>query len=253
MLPRDYQYPRVLSQPKYGAAQGAFTLVEVLISLAIVGFMLSVAYGSVSSVIRSKNLLTDEQEVVRIEHVMVRRMVRELQLSYLGVPRLPPRDDLEKRFHSTENLFGEEKRLPNGRPGDEITFIALSAGQYFLDSRPTNNGLVQISYRVLEDPENENPNDFPVYSLIREEVPYITPYEKAYEDAVRFPLLENVESFKLEYFDMKTQEWRRSWGEDDAHAELPGMVRFTIDLRSPQGKPQQITGTAALRARRIAR
>ncbi len=230
--------------------ESGFTLIEILLAVGILGFIMSISYGAIGSIVRTKRILEDEQEIERIDHVLVRRLTQEFQLSYPGIPRLPPRDNLDERFHSNDNMLGEEDSLSNGRPGDSITFVALSAGQYFMEGKNANAGLVQISYRVLEDPEREKEEDYPVYSLVREEVPYTRPFDTVYDQAVRFPLVEIVESFQLEYFDIKSETWTRTWGDGD-RTGLPAMIRFTIEVRSPEGKPRIIQGTAPLRAKRV--
>lgn len=229
--------------------QSGFTLVEIVIAISVLAVMLTLSYSSINTLISSKEILEDQQTIDRIEQVLVRRICQELQLAYPNIPRLPPADDLDKRFHSYESFLGEPSSLPTGRPADSITFVAISAGQYFMEDRTANAGLVQISYRVLEDPELSEETGERSFSLIREEIPYKRPFEKAHQEAVRFPLVQGVDGLMFEYYDSNTEKWVTSWG-DEQYRDLPAMVRFTLLLRTPKGKERVITGSAPLRAKR---
>ncbi|MCB0328917.1 MAG: prepilin-type N-terminal cleavage/methylation domain-containing protein [Bdellovibrionales bacterium] len=231
---------------------GGFTLLEVILAIVVMTIMLGLTYTSMESILRAKKVIEDEQEIERLELVLVRRLSREFQLAYSGIPRLPPQDDLKTRYSASESMLGEEGDMPNGQPGDAITFVAISAGQVFLEDKLSNTGIVQIKYSLKEDPEREPREDYPVYSLVREEIPFERPFEKAYAKAIRFPLMDFAEGFMLEYFDVEKEVWVRVWG-DEEHKDLPAMLRFSIFVRTPEGKPKKIQATVPLRAKRVQR
>jgi prepilin-type N-terminal cleavage/methylation domain-containing protein len=226
-----------------------FTLIEVLLAITALSIMLTLSYSTISSLLSAKSIIEDEQEIERLELVLIKRLSRELQLATAGIAIMPPPDETETQYTSADNLIGERNELPNGLPGDSITFIGLNAGQNFLEDRPAQTGLVQISYSLKQDPERAPQEDYPVYSLIREEVPYERPFNEAFQKAVRFPLVDTVESLSFEYFDMATKEWSRTWG-DAQKKELPAMVRCTIKVRTPRAIPKTISVTVPLRAKR---
>lgn len=239
------------SQPQglHPSTYHGFTLIEVLLAITALSIMLTLSYSTISSLLSAKSIIEDEQEVERLELVLIKRLSRELQLATAGISIMPPPDDTETQYTSADNLIGERNELPNGLPGDTITFIGLNAGQNFLEDRPAQTGLVQISYLLKQDPERIPQEDYPVYSLIREEVPYERPFKEAFEKAVRFPLVDTVESLSFEYFDMATREWSRTWG-DGQKKELPAMVRCTLKVRTPRSVPKTISVTVPLRAKR---
>ncbi|MCI5066711.1 prepilin-type N-terminal cleavage/methylation domain-containing protein [bacterium] len=223
-----------------------FTLIEVLLAIGILSVMVTLSYSSIESILRSKKAIENDQEIERLELVLMRRLTREFQLAYPNLPRLPPADNLKQRFSSRENLLGKQGTMPNGQPGDSVTFVAISAGQQFLEDRRSNSGLVQITYSLREDPERAPQEEYPVYSLIREEVPYKRPYEQAYAEALRFPLLDFAEGLQIEYFDLREGVWTREWG-DEERRDLPALLRFTLSVRSPNGKPARIRATVPMR------
>ena len=235
--------PKQLSREDSG-----FTLLEVLLAMVIMSVMMTITYLSLESILQSKAIIGDEQEVERLELVLARRLAREFQL-IRAVGRLPDRANLQPTGSGVAPpplqappLLGEEDSLPNGNPGDSITFVASSVGQNFLDDRVSNSGLVQVSYSLREDPEREKKEDYPVYSLIREEIPHQKPWDQAYQRTVRFPLVDFVEGMKLEYFDYQNEKWTRTW-DNNSGGPLPRLIRFTIQVRTPLGKEKLIRGT----------
>ena len=229
-----------------------FTLIEVLLAITALSIMLTLSYSTLSSLLSAKSIVEDEQEIERLELVLIKRLSRELQLASAGMPLMPPEGDTETRYTSADNLIGKQGELSNGLPGDSITFIGMHAGQSFLEDRSANTGLVQITYSLKKDPERAAQAPYEVFSLIREETPYKRPFQEAYKKAIRFPLAETVESLSFEYFDMATNEWSRTWGEDKKK-ELPAMVRCAITLRTPKEIPKTISVTVPMRAKRRAR
>ena len=223
-----------------------FTIIELVLAIAILSVMLTLSYGSINSILRTKQILDDEQEVERAEQVLVRRLVQEFQLSF-GRALLPPQNSLSTRYASNQNFIGVTDTIGDGQPADSVTFVARGAGQYFLEGRSSNSKTIQISYKIIRDPKNRGPDGEDLYALIREEVPYKRPYEQAYEEAIRFPLLESVDGLRLQYYDVENTEWVDTWGEDPSRRDTPKMISFTIFLKTPNGKERSISGTTAPR------
>ena len=221
-----------------------FTLIEVIIAVAILGVLMTIIYSTLNQVIKAKILLDDRRDGTFIANAVLNRVSREIQMAFSGVPLLPRPDEAEgKPLPSTINLIGEEKQLAGGAHGDSIRFVALEAGQYLPDGG-THSGLVQIMYRVEKDPDAQ---DEKRHLLIREETPLIRPNEEAFSRMMIFPITKDLVSFKLRYYDQEEEAWRSSWG-DDEHNRLPEMVEFTIEVASPQGNVQSFTSAVALRA-----
>lgn len=225
--------------------RGGFTLVELMMAISILGVILTMTYGALSSIMRAKNVIEDQREVRQVANAILTRLSREMQLAYPGIPRMPPADNLDDRFGSKDNLLGESSMIDSERPADRITFVALSAGQYVPDGL-THGGLVQISYSLREDPEQERVDGRPVFVLIREEVPYLRPYENAYRQRMVFPLTERIRSFQLRYLDLENDQWVSTWGNEKAMG-LPAMIEFSFELESEQGVRSWYTSAVPLR------
>lgn len=222
-----------------------FTLIEIVIAISILAVILSVTYSALTQIIRSKNVLDDRRDLNIMAHSVIQRVSKELQHAYSGIGLLPrPNESNDKSLPSNINLIGETKQLANRKRGDSIRFIALEAGQYLPDGG-THSGLVQIMYRVEEDPENKN-LDPPRYVLVREETPVIRPNEKAFAKMMIFPITEDLVSLSIRYYDGEELEWANNWGKEK-RVKLPVQVELTMELASPRGEIHKFVTAVPLR------
>jgi len=220
-----------------------FTLVELVISVALLAVIFSILYSALSQIIESKRLLDDRRDSTAIAAAIVGRMTKEFQLAYGGTKLLPLPSDAQKIFPPRVSLQGLSE-------GDEqlsrasITFLALEGGQYLPDGG-THSGLVQITYRVEKDPEAREKG---IFYLIRDEFPYTRPTEKAHKSLMTFPITNRLVSFKIRYFSEEDDAWFDGWGEDN-HLGLPQLIKFEVTIRSPLGREDTFTTTVALRSK----
>ena len=221
-----------------------FTAIEVVMAIAILVLVMSVSYGSLRQIIHSKNALDETRALRKTADVVLTRLVRELQLSYNGKGGLlPPKDDLKNVPSDRIKLRGEPKEL-EGVPSDQITFLAQEGGQYLPDGG-RHSGLVQISYRLEEDPES---TDRSARILVREEIPYTRPFDRAYGFTMTFPVSRDVSALGLRYYSTAEEKWFNSWGIEN-RVNLPQIIEISIGIRSPQGKEQTLTTAVPLGAR----
>lgn len=247
-LPHQGEQQRSTSRARTSAAaQRGFTLVEVVIAVATLAVILGVAYSALSQIVRTKRALDDQRDVSVVANAVLERVVRELQMTTSGLPLLPPPDGAAASGTSG-SLLGEAKDVGDGFSHDRITFLAQEAGQYLPDGG-THTGIVQITYHVETDKEASRGSDEPVYSLIRDEIPYIQSAginnpaawtqarKKAYEKAMVFPISNRIVSFKLRYYDDQQQEWVNEWGKSGAaRNNPPRIVLISLAVRSPLGR-----------------
>lgn len=231
--------PRKSAEP---SESGGFTLIEIVIAISILSIVLGVTYSALNQIIRTKKLLDDGRDSRYIANSILGRMTRELQLATASVPLMPPKDDPERRASSRVSMVGEQKGLDDGKRADSITFMALEAGQYL--PKGTRSGVVQITYLLAKDP---NRKDELGYTLYRSEVPYSRPFKKAYENALNFDIARNVTSLEFQYYWAAENKWLATWNED-ATEKLPGMVRFRIEIASPEGRIESYATVVPLRS-----
>jgi prepilin-type N-terminal cleavage/methylation domain-containing protein len=245
-------------------SEDGFTLMEVALAISILAVMITMNYQIVRSIIQAKQVLDDRRDGMFIANSVLTRLSRELQLAVKDYPLLPSCGSAQIQQDTPPNnaaggpaaaqaqnaprfvLLGEQGSSGRSGRGDSIAFLAREAGQYVPDGG-THSGVVQISYRVEQNPDSRNSAE-PTYALIREEVPYRRPLERACSKALRFPITQNLLSLEFQYFDSRTNEWVQTW--DDARAaRLPSMVQFSVKLLTPNGEVENYTSAVPLRVK----
>lgn len=227
-------------------AEDGLTLVEVIFALAILAFMVSVNYKILIGVIASRQLIDDRREGMYIANSVLTRLTREIQLA-VKQPLMAPCGSaasggaLQGGPGSTTgqpSLIGE-----SGIGGTTLTFQAKDAGQHIPDGG-THAGLVQISYRVAEDPEQKSGQGAGLL-LVRDEIPNTKPFAEACKKALHFPITNNLVSLRFRFFDARTNEWTDAWTAAQGN-RLPKIIEFTVALRSPSGKVNTYTSASHL-------
>ncbi len=222
-----------------------FTLIELVISIALLTVIMSVAYSSLTAIVSSKAALDDGRDADLAANSLLLRMTRELGSIELKPSNgnLNPCPPSPPASASHTPVLGLRETLRNGERGDSISFIASNVGQYLPDGG-THTGLVQITYRVEE--VSENPEAIQSYRMLREELPYPGPSKAkagsnlppgaspACSEMFRFALTERLTSLKFEYYDQQNQRWEDSIGSGSVPARAR-LVRFSIKLTSPLG------------------
>lgn len=223
-----------------------FTLIELIVALSLLAVVTTIAYGALSGILHTKQILDDSRDMRAVAHAILLRLSRELQLADPKSVLLPPKDNPKAPYPARVTLVGEANDMGHERSGDSLTFLALEGGQYLPDGG-THSGVVQISYRVERDPEANETGEDETFYLVREETPLIRPAEKAYKKSMIFPLTKDLVSLQFKYYDRENEEWLPYWGKND-RVGLPAMVHFTFRLRSPRGQIKTLSSTVPLKA-----
>lgn len=227
-----------------GAAAG-FTLIEIVLAISILAIIMTVSYSALYQITVSKQALDDARDVKVIASSVLRRLTRELQLAYTQAVLMPPPENLTSLYPSRTFMRGASPA--DGADSTFLTFLALEGGQYVPDGT-VSTGLVQITYRVERPPAEERDED--TYYLVREEVPYMRPFDDAYRQRMVFPVTSRITELQFRFLDLQNDRWVESWGEGD-RLGLPPVVKFTIVLRSPRGRDYTFTSSVALRSEEV--
>lgn len=223
-----------------------FTLIELIVALSLLAVVTTIAYGALSGILHTKQILDDSRDTRAVAHAILLRLSRELQLADPKSVLLPPKDNPKSPYPARVTLVGEPKEIGNNRNGDTLTFLALEGGQYMPDGG-AHSGVVQITYRVEKDPDSNESGENETFYLVREETPLLRPAENAYKKSMVFPLTKNLVSLQFKYYDRDNEEWLSFWGKND-RVGLPAMVQFTFQLRSSRGQVKTLSSTVPLKA-----
>lgn len=226
------------SNSRNGRASRGFTLIEVIIAISILAVMMTINYRILRGIVEAKKQIDDRREGMYIANSILIRMSKEIQLA-VKRPLLPPPNPATSAGGPTpaRGVF----LGTSGLDGASLTFMARDAGQFVPDGG-THSGVIQIRYSAQRDPEQP---DSSLLSMLREEVPNIKPIARAYKNALRFPISNNLMSLNFRYYDGQDKQWVETW-DDQRATKLPTIVEYTIELKSPGGIIQSYTGAVKL-------
>jgi general secretion pathway protein J len=198
-------------------SQAGMTLIEVLIALAMVSFMLIMAWSTTSSVAEAQRFFENVQERNHEIRVALSRMARDISSAYIS-------GNEDKSLDNRRTLMvGKETS-----PVDELRFSSLGHMSLWANANESEQTL--ISYHAVRDREEPGKTN-----LVRRESRRLSnePWES--EPAEVDLLLRDVERVAFEYFDPRDNEWQESWDSTGADAEnnrLPERVRITVTVKN---------------------
>lgn len=219
--------------------QRGLTLIEVLLSMAILASMVLLTVGTTTSSFRMRNRTVDNFETYRATRQAVDRMTRELSMAFVVHPQAT--ELLEQASQDTELRY---RTIFEGSDR-EITFTTMGHVARFDDE--ASSGQAEITYRI----DGQRGDDGRIHdNLVRRED---APIDGKPEDGgYIYTVLRDVERVKFEYWDGDTEiagdAWESSWDafENQADPSLPDRVRITIEVKHPHAKNRTIkfTGVA---------
>ncbi len=205
-----------------------FTLVEVMIAVAITAIIGVMVMGAFQRVYAAKELAESQDERFSSARVALTRMAREVSEAYLS-------DHYDrKQFRDPPTLF----RGKDGGDRDDLLFTTMSHERLVRDAKESDEAVVE--YTVEADPDHRGET-----ALFRREKPRIDGDPD--HGGAKAVVCEHVSSFDVQYWDWKNQEWVREWVTNSAERQsiLPTRVRFRLGVKMPDGK-EQVYETQAL-------
>ncbi len=195
-------------------ALSGFTLLEVLVAIAILAIVATMVYSSFGTsldIIDRVGLGADHYREARF---VLGRMAEELSMAYR------PKGEVFK-----DAVFvGLDGRVEE-RDADSIRFTAVSGLRYLPDEKASD--LQLLEYRLAADSGDSS------LSLLREEM--ANPLVLSDSATGLSAIGEGVHSFNLRYYDGK--EWVDSW-DGDSRRGLPLVVEIEVSFLG-SGKTQQ--------------
>lgn len=199
-------------------SRAGFTLVEVLLSLALLGIIVSIIYTSLVRSVQVKETVEGRLETYQVARALLDRMTRELQAA-----TLPP-------YNKQAAFVGIEGDL-DGQPWDALHFVSLDPA----DQQGSGVDQAEIGYAPQFDRREER------RVLLRREDVHID--DNPLEGGMAVEVAERVESLRVRHFDGR--EWQRAW-DSRTTKTLPTAVEITLVLRDREGMPATFRATIPL-------
>lgn len=198
----------------------ALTLLEVLVSIAVLSMISVLIYGAVNGMARAKQGIGEANQRYREGRLAIRRLARELGSAYLSAHQ-PLNQSLQVR----ETLFVGE----NATPADRLDFSSFSYRRIHRDSHQSDQ--CEISYFGSTDPNVSGKVD-----LARREQAGVD--MEADRGGTVQVLAEKIDLFDLEYLDPISGMWQERWDSTSTTGQLnrlPVQVRVTLVLLDGPG------------------
>ncbi len=204
-----------------------FTLVELLVAIAVLSMISVLIYSAFSSMKRSKEGIQRVGDRYREGRMAMARISRELQGAYISL-HVP----IDLSLQVVKTAFTGHQ----GTPADRVDFNSFSHVRLDRDSHESDQ--CEISYFGASERKTG------INNLVRRESPKLDQYP---ERGGRVEVLAtDIDLFDLEYLDPLTGQWTESWDTTQATGQfnrMPLQVRVILVLnegrRSTEGRARQ--------------
>jgi general secretion pathway protein J len=203
-------------------SQHGFTLLELMISLAIIGFMMVVAWGTVMQTVDAKKHFEGVQDRYREVRVALARVTKDLGMAYLSKNEpigLPPEQKL--------TFFVGESSM------SEATLRFSTLAHENLVANASESDQTVIAYYVDSDPEDRSKKN-----LYRRENRRLAPEKWDAIPAEVDVLFTGLTKLQLQYWNAQDREWEDSWDTLNADGKkfLPERVKIVLGFLDERGK-----------------
>jgi len=201
-------------------AEAGFTLIEVMLALAILAFITTIMWGSFSQRATDKRAIEAAQDRLHTFRTALTRMAREIEMAYLS---------------GAENLALVERRaffVGSARGDvDELSFSAFA-------HQRLRAGLAEGDTSVVSYYGERDPDDRRVLNLMRRETRRLQAEDPKTIPGEAYVLCPDVVRVKFAYYDHKKKEWASDWTTMDATGAqyLPTHVRITLTVLDERGQ-----------------
>lgn len=202
-------------------AQAGMTLLEIMISIAILVVMMTLAWRTIANTSLTKKTFERYEERNHELRMALGRIVRDFEGAYIS-----SNEDRNASHPRTMFVAKSSSKLP------EIRFSTFGHRVLWADANESEQTV--ISYVAHDDREHSG-----VVDWVRREArrPSNEPPEN--EPADYDILVHDIVSAKLEFFNWKTVQWQDTWDttqSDGQRTYLPSRVRITITTKGPDDK-----------------
>ncbi len=207
-----------------------FTLLEVMISVAILAVMMAIAWGGIIQTLNAKRHYGAQQDRYREARSAMTRMVHDIEMAYVS-------GNEDRTLTDTRTFF-------IGESGSDIATLRFSSfghNRLYADANESDQTI--IAYYAGPDPENHSVTD-----LMRRETRRESSVDKW--DAIpgeADPIFTNVKKLKFYYWDVRAADWVESWstqGTDATAGRMPERVRIEMTFVDDTGKDVRLVTQA---------
>lgn len=208
-----------------------FTLLEVMVAVAIIAMLGVLIYGAFMGMTRSRQNMVNVADRYQQGRLAIDRMSRELGGAFISA-----HEPISQLQNARQTAFVGHDQSSS----DRVDFTAFANVRLASDSHESDQA--EISYFAARDPDSGN------LDLVRRISRYID--EDPGRGGTVQVLAENIHSFELKYMDPLTGEWVQTWDSSQPAAQLgrlPSQVWIILMLAGgPRDVPIKFETKATL-------
>ncbi|MBI4126131.1 MAG: prepilin-type N-terminal cleavage/methylation domain-containing protein [Deltaproteobacteria bacterium] len=212
--------------------KNGFTLLEVMVAVVILGFIMVLVQGTTSQLLDAKDRIESRDRALQMSRGTLDKIASDVSLAFLlrssampeGTPGLTPEaiPTATTRPKLVTFFIGEEHG-----DRDSLRFTTLAHRRLYRSSHDSDQA--RVAYQVeasVDDPSQMN--------LVRIELPWLG--DTASVEGKALTVAEGIRSFNLEYYDVRTDEWKKEWNTElvDWSGRIPEAIRVTIAFPDPE-------------------
>lgn len=210
------------------AAARGFSLVEVMIAVAITALIGGMTIGTFRQVDRAREISREQGDRYAAARLALSRLAHETSMAFLS----------DHWDNSTSHRLRERPTLFKGRE-DSLLFSTMSHERLVRDAKESDQAIVE--YTVEADPDHAGEQ-----ALFRREKAQID--EEPDRGGRKDLVADHVQSIRFQYWDDKRKDWSREWSTRsvDHQDELPSRVRFELELKLVDGRTEKFVTEARI-------
>ena len=196
--------------------RAGFTLLELLIAIAILGTIFSVIYVTFATTIETKQSVERGNDLYSAARLTMDRLTRELSMAFVRAHA--------RRDEKDPTIFLGEDHESGGYPMDVLTFTSLSHVRLGVGARESDQN--KVNYFLVDRSDTGDRS-----LMYREDT---TPHAQTADGGVVYELCPSVYGINYRYYDGEKDEWVDEWDStaiDPDHERLPRAVEITLILR----------------------
>ncbi|MCJ7730389.1 MAG: prepilin-type N-terminal cleavage/methylation domain-containing protein [Sedimentisphaerales bacterium] len=210
---------------KYG-----FTLVEVLLAMAIIATIVSIVYGSYFVISQSVKTCKARTALSQQGQKVLGLLARQIRCSYVPAAdssQRPEKHTPEQRTTANKDAIDYFSGSSDASGAATLHFITTNA---FSSKQNAAVGLFKVDYKL----------DGKTGALLLNQRPFVDTPGSTLENTWQ-PIAENIASIELEFFE--GHQWLRRWNLKE-QGQLPAAVRINITLED-ENRREYHCGTVA--------
>jgi len=206
------------------SAEG-FTLIEVLVAMAITAAMAVMTLGVFRQVDRAQEISRDQGDRYAGARLALSRLSREVELAFLSE-------------HYDHNRFRERPTLFVGKE-DDLLFSTMAHERLARDARESDQAVVE--YTLEADPTHAGAR-----ALFRREKVRLD--EEPDRGGRKDLVADHLRALRIQYYDPKKHELVREWSTRavDHPKDLPARVRIELELELADGRVEKLSTEARI-------